>query len=106
MHEQEIFLAALEIADPNQRADYLNRTCAGHRTLRRQVEALLAGHQRPGDFLDVPALQQMAARKLPPLFGVSPASPGNETAAEEHRPDGEIDLSFLQRSTKPGSLGR
>src|SRR5689334_6966163 len=94
--EQDIFLAALEVGDPSQRADYLNRACAGRLTLRRRVEALLAAHGRSGDFLDVPALRQMQR----------PAGPGSEAGAEQHGSTGEIDLSFLQPSTRPGSLGR
>lgn len=61
MTERTIFLAALDIADPAERRAYLERTCAGDGALRRQVEALLAAHQREGDFLDVPAVEQVVA---------------------------------------------
>jgi serine/threonine protein kinase/uncharacterized membrane protein len=95
MAEQDIFLAALEISDPLQRMDYLNRVCAGNPGLRRQVEALLAAHERSGKFLDVAALKQIAS-----------AVPGCETSEEQPGPNREIDLSFLQPSSRPGSLGR
>src|SRR5262245_24767596 len=61
MTERTIFLAALEIADLAERGAYLDRACAGAGALRRQVEALLAAHQREGNFLDVPAVEQAAA---------------------------------------------
>ena len=100
MHEQAIFLAALDIADPAERTAYVNRTCAADAALRLQVEALLAAHNRSGEFLDVPALRQMAAG--PAGDRRSPA----ETSAEQHGGNEEINLAFLLPSAKPGSLGR
>jgi serine/threonine protein kinase len=94
MAEHEIFLAALDIAHPSQRAAFLEQSCAGDAALRKQVEDLLAAHERSGEFLDVPALQQMADN----LQGTA-----RTTTIDGH---GEIDLSFLQPSTDPASLGR
>ena len=59
-HIQEIFLAAIEIDDLQQRADYVARECGEDLALHRKVQALLTAHERSGEFLDVPALQQMA----------------------------------------------
>jgi WD40 repeat protein len=100
MNEQSIFLAALDIADPTERADYVNRSCGGDEALRRQVEDLLAAHDRSGAFLDVPALRQMAAHD-----GADPDS-HIETSAEPQGVRAEINLSFLQPTAKAGSLGR
>lgn len=100
MNEQAIFLAALDIANPAERLAYVNRNCAGDATLRQQVEELLAAHERPGEFLNVPALQQIAAGS--PEGWRPPAEP----SVEQDIARGEIDLSFLQPSTKIGSLGR
>jgi serine/threonine protein kinase len=80
MSEQTIFLAALEIPDPAERSAYLHTATGGDETLRRQVESLLAAHERPGPFLDVPICEQMAARP-------SPAEQG--TAALQADPTGE-----------------
>jgi WD40 repeat protein len=55
MTERTLFLEALEIADPAEREAYLDRACAGDADLRRQVQALLAAHERPGSFLERPA---------------------------------------------------
>ncbi len=95
MNEHSIFLAALDIADPKQRDEYLKQTCAGNPTLRKQVEALFAAHERSGEFLNEPVLKQMAAGR-----------PGDATAAEHDAAQGEIDLSFLEPSTSQGSLGK
>jgi len=99
MNEQSIFLAALEIADPKERENYLDRACADDPSLRKQVEALLAEHERSGEFLDVPVLKQMVGSSGDPNIGA-------ETSINASASDGEIELSFLEPSTVPGSLGR
>ena len=96
MHEQSIFLAALEIDDARLRSEYLDEACGGDDQLRWQVEGLLAAHERSGAFLDQPALQHRAAR-----------FPGEATSGQHGAdPPGEVDLSFLEPSNRPGSLGR
>jgi hypothetical protein len=47
MTERTLFLEALEIADPSERLAYLGQACAGDAALRRQLESLLAAHDRP-----------------------------------------------------------
>jgi WD40 repeat protein/tRNA A-37 threonylcarbamoyl transferase component Bud32 len=79
MTEREIFLDALEREDPAARAAYLDAACAGP-ALRRRVEELLRYHREDPAFLNVPAMEQLAA-------------------AEES-------LSFLGPPTEPGCLGR
>src|SRR6516164_4977503 len=86
MNEQAIFLAALE-KDPAERAAFLNEACAGDTALRGGVETLLRLHAETHTFLDVPAIEQLAA--------ADPA-PGNAAP----------DLSFLAPPSEPGSLGR
>ena len=46
----EIFTRALELPPEGRRA-YLEQACAGNEDLRRKVEALLAVHQRSGEFM-------------------------------------------------------
>jgi serine/threonine protein kinase len=120
--EQSIFLAALEIADPAERSAYLGRACGRDAALRGRVEELLAAHERPGAFLDVPACEQMAAGPPPPVtdtVALEGHAEGEDVVAvrrdrpaadrTEGGPPGggdEIDLNFLGPSARPGSLGR
>jgi serine/threonine protein kinase len=105
--EQTIFLAALDIPDPAERDDYLRRTCGGDLALRKQVEELLAAHERSGEFLVVPALRQIAGGDPSPTAPPDEwADFGSEAGGEPTISKAKIDLTFLQTSTKPGSLGR
>lgn len=99
MNEQSIFLAALDITDPKRRTAYLAETCAGDSTLRQRVDALFAAHERSGEFLDVPALQQLAG-------GSESQDAPKATNVHGHTAQEETDLSFLEPSTVAGSLGR
>lgn len=114
MTEEQLFLAALDLPDPATRTAYLDKVCGENRELRRQVEELLAAHERSGPFLDQPAAEQMAAG--PP----SPAVPTIALDAEgaddamadmnKNNPsadgDGADELQFLSPPTRPDALGR
>ncbi|HKB01080.1 MAG TPA: protein kinase, partial [Gemmataceae bacterium] len=111
MTEQTIFLSALEIADPTERAAYLEQVCTGDSALRRQVEALLAAHQRSGLFLDEPALEQASVRPGGPsartVSADEPAGPDTPTLTGPGSAAGrDDDLCFLKPPTRPDSLGR
>ena len=54
MSERELFLQALEIKDPAERADFLEHACANQPDLRRHVNQLLKAHEFAGQFLDQP----------------------------------------------------
>jgi hypothetical protein len=95
MTERTIFMAALEIADPAARATYLANACSGDAALRRQVETLLAAHEREGKFLEVPALEQVV-KDLP----------GDGRREPQTTSVNGLVLDFLTPSQKPGSLGR
>ena len=49
-----VFTEALRLPAA-ERADYLDRACAGDGELRRGVEAILQGYEKAGDFLGEPA---------------------------------------------------
>ena len=51
---EEVFGAALDLADPQGRAEYLARVCAGDEVLRQQVQTLLAAHAQARTFLERP----------------------------------------------------
>jgi serine/threonine protein kinase len=53
---KEIFLAAVERADPKERESYLQQACGDDAQLRRRVEALLRRHEQPDNFPEQPAL--------------------------------------------------
>ena len=52
--EQSIFLKAIGLPSPAERAAFLERACGENRDLRAEVEALLRAHHASGDLLDLP----------------------------------------------------
>ena len=95
MNEQEIFNEALEIDDVPSRSAFLDQVCGDDRLLRKQVDALLEEYARSGEFLRVPAVDQI--RK---------ASDVTRVASVEDSPlESDLDLSFLEPPTVEGSLG-
>lgn len=52
MNEKEIFESAIEIPDPQARAAYLDRVCAGDVELRNRIESLLRADERAAHFLE------------------------------------------------------
>src|ERR1043165_3546428 len=58
--EKTVFVEALEIADPGQRSQFLDKACGVDRALREQVEKLFALSQNAGDFFNqcAPALEK------------------------------------------------
>ena len=84
--EKEIFLLALDVP-AEIRTEFLQKTCAGNETLRRAVETLLEINSRAGEFLEAPALEQLA---------------GNSSVESQHA----AELLFLTPSAESGALGR
>jgi serine/threonine protein kinase len=101
--EEQVFLAALDLPDATARAAYLDATCGVESAFRKQVETLLANHFRSGEFLDVPAAEQIkaAARDDQTLDAAADARP-----AEMNPEDESEGLHFLTPSDRPDSLGR
>ena len=62
-HEKAVFCEALEIADPEQRRQFLDRACRADPALRERVEGLLALSPGAGNFFQqcAPALEASAA---------------------------------------------
>ena len=48
--EKAVFVEAVEIADPEQRRQFLDQACGTDQALREQVEKLLTLSQLAGDF--------------------------------------------------------
>src|SRR5215207_11092330 len=57
--DELVFEAALELP-AEQRAAYLDQTCAGNVDLRHRVEALLGAFERAGGFMKEPAVEMPA----------------------------------------------
>jgi tetratricopeptide (TPR) repeat protein len=55
MNEESIFLEALGKVDARERAQFLDRACAGDAAQRQRLEKLLAAHPQAGNFLEQPA---------------------------------------------------
>ena len=110
MNERVIFDAALQIADPQARQAFIEKACAGKPEMLAAVESLLKSHDAAGSFLDIPAAEQIKA-------GAAGNPEDSAAAVEKTRSyqagdaDGDEadetqpDLSFLQPSSKPGSIG-
>jgi serine/threonine protein kinase len=56
---KEIFQATLDRA-PEDRSAFLASACGGDESLRKEVESLLAAHEKDGSFIDSPAYQAAA----------------------------------------------
>ncbi len=108
MTEEEVFLAALDLADPGARGEYLERTCRGDAAFRQQVEELLAAHFKEGAFLDEPIGAQMGDGRLPVDADSLVTRVANRGGGTDKNPAAEepCDLSFLLPPTRTDSLGR
>src|SRR5258705_7064155 len=56
---QEIFHAALAL-EPSERTAFMEHSCRGNESLRKQVESLLESHEKTNNFVDSPAYQAAA----------------------------------------------
>ncbi len=77
MREREVFLRALDLADPAERRRFLDRACAGDAALRDGVEQLLTWHARGEGWLEEPIPER--------LSGGAPAESASVTPAARHR---------------------
>jgi eukaryotic-like serine/threonine-protein kinase len=60
MSERDLFIAALQITDPAERAAWLDRRCASDATLRQRLEILLQALDQAGSLLDNPVVASPA----------------------------------------------
>ena len=102
MSERAIFCEALDLDDPAERAAFLDKACAGDTALRQRIEALLRYHASAGDFLAMPAAQQLAAGADTPARDAG--ATGNQTPPRP--PDVALPPDFLAPPHRSGSLGR
>jgi serine/threonine protein kinase len=91
-----IFCESLQILDPVQRAQYLERVSQGNLDLRSRVESMLANHELDDSFLETPLIVELAGETV--AFA-------NEDQPEESELLESV-LTFLTPSSSPESLGR
>lgn len=123
MSEQDIFIKAIGLSDPAERAKFLDNACEGNALLRARVEQLLQQSQQVGSFLEHPPVSSLAQRSTSgdPSFNMFENLSENAEPAQKNGPpagtpadtvkmslpDGnEISLSFLEPSDQPDSIGR
>ncbi|HVJ83279.1 MAG TPA: hypothetical protein VNC50_19595, partial [Planctomycetia bacterium] len=100
----ELFFAALERTDPQERTSFLDEACAGNPALRARVERLLAAQGRSGD-----ALERGPAKDLADAARAGAGGEFGDTEAERAggRPRTGLQApDFLGPTTRPDSLGR
>ena len=56
---KELFQSALE-REPSQRTAFLDQACGGDDELQKEVESLIASHEKTGSFIDAPAFEAAA----------------------------------------------
>src|SRR5262245_43975314 len=61
---KEIFLAAVEKAQPEEREAYLRAACGADTALRKQVDGLLRRHEDAGSFLEHPFANESSTGSL------------------------------------------
>jgi serine/threonine protein kinase/tetratricopeptide (TPR) repeat protein len=98
MNERDLFMAALQLDDDDERAAYLDRACAGEAALRQRVEALLAAFAQAGGFLQQPAVDLQATSEVSP-----PEPPGGSDPPE--RPGTVIGPYQLLEQIGEGGMG-
>src|SRR5262245_14485430 len=74
MSERDLFIAALQIADPAERSAWLDRECGADAGLRQRLEVLLRAFEKAGSLLEPP-------QASPDQTG-EPAPPDQESTAE------------------------
>ena len=107
---KSLFLEASELADPAERAAYLERECGGDAELRQRVEALLAAHDGGGRSVEGDATG-MSEPTSPETLEATAAVDAetrlpSELATAEDRSDGaDFTLAGAPQADRPGGSG-
>ena len=102
INERVLFEAALEFGDLKARQSFLEKACEGDASLKSRVEALLQSHETAKSFLETPAVDPLQPEAIEGTAKTVLGGPAEDDANTE---DLELYLSFLQPSTKAGSMG-
>lgn len=96
---RSIFLAAVEDHAPDRWDEYLGETCRGEPELRRRVEVLLRGHERPNEILDDPGAAPVAPSQ--PLIGEGPGTLVGPYKLLEQIGEGGFGVVFMAEQQQP-----
>jgi len=103
MSERTIFLSALEITEPADRSQFVERECGGDPELLRQVQALLAAHEHAGEFLEKPAVALAPGGSK---FSVGGGSTSGDPTQEFQIDEAFRGFPFLAPSQRADAIGR
>ena len=99
----ELFLRAVEVADPEDRTRYLDEACAGMPALRDRVDGCIRAGEQAGSFLEHPAVDSgPASAHSPRATGEAAAAPGRrDDRRPVHARPGDRRGRDGRRSTSP-----
>ena len=97
---ETVFFAALDRADPAERAAYLDEACGADAELRRRVDRLLEAHPQVGSFL-----QEDAAAHPSPLGGVGARGGATADVPSTESPGTVIGPYKLLQQIGEGGMG-
>src|SRR5262249_48417903 len=106
---QAVFLAAAEIADPANRARFLDGACDGDTGLRPRARARPRAPAQPATPLDPPAAAPPAREAGAPQALPGPPAPGvaaGQPPGGESGASGDEPLTFLAPPTRSDAIGR
>src|SRR5262245_23063829 len=95
--QRDIFLKALDLSSPEERAAFLAQACGADAALRRQIEVMLKAHVAADSFLEKPA-----AAMRPTLDELAPRT--EERAASEG-PGARVGSYKLLQQLGEGGMG-
>src|SRR5262245_47577248 len=101
LSERSIFEEAVEKASPEERAAYLGQACAGNETLRQEVEALLAAHDRLGHPTPAAGDSPSTARVDPPVGPERPAPMIGPYKLLQPIGEGGMGTVYMAEQTRP-----
>ena len=100
-HKDDIFHAAAEIADPQQRAAYLEASCGGDSELRNEVLALLEHDAAAGSFMQQPAIADNRKTQSYQAISEGPGTKIGPYTLREQIGEGGFGLVFVAEQQKP-----